>query len=57
VIPTVNAIGAAGLDRVDRRSGILAAIGRQNEGPTGPLTWVTGSAVARRMPWVDPSSA
>jgi hypothetical protein len=34
---------------LDRGYGIPAAIGRQNEGPTGPLLWVTGSAVARRM--------
>jgi hypothetical protein len=33
------------------RSGIPAASYRQNEGSTGPLVWVTGSAVARRTRW------
>jgi hypothetical protein len=34
---------------LDRGSGIPAASYRQNEGSTGPLVWVTGSAVAHRM--------
>jgi hypothetical protein len=35
----------------DRGWGISAAAGRQSEGPAGPLTWVTGRAVVRRMRW------
>jgi hypothetical protein len=34
---------------LDRGPGTMAAMGRQSEGPAGPLMWVTGSLVARRM--------
>jgi hypothetical protein len=34
---------------LDRGPGTMAAMGRQSEGPAGPLMWVTGSLVSRRM--------